>query len=420
MARANLSQTAFTGGVFSPRVLGRVDIDRYQTGLKRCTNAHPVLHGGVKRRAGSRYLSAALSSANLNGSVLVPFVVSQSEAWMVEFANLAARIWNADGTLAGVTLVTPYGLNDLRTIDWAQSDSTLYLFHGSHPISRLRRLVNGTWLLDEVPFTTRPFAEYGNFRANEITLSAATVGLGRTATTVAPTFLASDVGRAILWNGGVAVVTAYTSATQVTVKIEQAFTSTTVIGGQWVLDSSPQTTCTPSAASPVGAAITLTLGADGWNTLDAADGGVVRINGGLVRLTGITSATIANGVIVRELVGTVAAPALAWSLELPVWRSAFQFGHPRTGTVHQQRLIAAHTERFPRTVWGLARRRAAGLRAGHDRRPGVRVHHRRRRSLAHPLRVQRPKPSGADGQRRVQHAQRHRVRPEPDERSRGA
>ena len=352
MARANLNQTAFTGGVFSPRVLGRVDIDRYQTGLKRCTNAHPVLHGGVKRRAGSRYLAAALASATLNGSVLVPFVVSQSEAWMVEFTNLALRIWNADGTLAGVTLVTPYGINDLRTIDWAQSDSTLYLFHRNHPISRLRRLVNGTWLLDEAPFTRRPFAEYGNFRPNTVTLSLATVGAGRTATTAAPTFLASDVGRAILWNGGVALITAFTSSTQVTVEIKQAFTSVTVDGGQWVLDSSPQTACTPSADTPVGAAITLTLAADGWNALDASDGGVVRINGGLVRLTGITSATIADGVIVRELVGTVAAPALAWSLELPVWRSAFQFGHPCTGTVHQQRLIAAGTQRYPRTVWG--------------------------------------------------------------------
>ena len=336
----------------SPRMLGRTDIDRYGSSVKAAVNMHPVIHGGIKRRGGSRYLLAATAPTTANGSTLIPFVQSQSQAWMIELGNLTMRILNADGTAAGVTLTSPYGVSQAPEVDWAQSDSTLYLFHGSHMPRRLRRLENGAWLLDEAPFSTLPFVELGSYGATDITLSAATVGIGRTATTGVDAFLAADVGRALMWEGGVGLITAVGSATSATLTISQAFNSTTVIGGQWILDSSPQATCTPSAAGPVGATITLTLDIAGWRQLDVQQFGMVRINGGLVRLSAFTSSTIVSGIVVRELTGTVAAPPNAWSLELPAWRVGFGFGCPRTGTVHQQRLICAGTQRFPRTVWG--------------------------------------------------------------------
>lgn len=352
MARAQIPQTSFVGGVMSPRMLGRTDIDRYPVSLKAARNAHPVIHGGIKQRGGTRHLMSALAPAVAGGSVLIPFFVSQSQAWLVEFANLTLRIINSDGTLAGVSLTTPYNLADVIGLDYAQSDSTLYLFHPSQPVHRLRRLENGVWQLDQAPFSTVPFAEFGSLGATEITLSLATIGNARTATTTVNAFLAADVGRAIAWNGGLALVTAVGSATSATVNIVQAFSATAVTAGQWYMDGSPQATCTPSVDKPVGAAVTLTLDIAGWRQLDVQQFGIVRINGGLVRLTGFTSDTIVSGVILRELAGVVAAPPNSWSLELPAWRTAFGFGNPRTGTVHQQRLICAGTEKFPRTVWG--------------------------------------------------------------------
>src|SRR5262249_37196352 len=61
-------------------------------------------------------------------------------------------------------------------------------------------------------------------------------------------------------------------------------------------------------------------------------------------------ATVVSGRILRELAATVAAPALSWSLEPPLWSAAL--GYPRTGAIYQQRLIAAGTRKFPRRVWG--------------------------------------------------------------------
>jgi hypothetical protein len=346
MARANLNQTAFTGGVLSPRVLGRVDIDRYQIGLKRCSNAHPVLHGGVKRRAGSRYLGAA-DSAVANGSKLVPFFVSQDEAWMLEFSDASVRIWNADGTALGITLTSPYAGENLRRLDWAQSDSTLYLFSPFSPIYRLQRFSDTAWTLGPANFTTAPFSEIGHRVAVFGTLSATAVGAA-TLSTGAPAFVLADVGRAVVSGQGIAVITAFISDSLVSVDITRAFTSASLSVNQWLIDSSPQATCTPSAETPVGLSITLTLGAAGWRTTDV--GAVVRINGGLCKITAYTSPTIVSATILREMVGTTAAPALAWSINYNVWNGID--GYPRTGTIHQQRLVAASNERFPRTVWG--------------------------------------------------------------------
>jgi hypothetical protein len=347
MPRLTLAQTSFTGGELSPRVLGHTDVDRYASGMKQARNGHPVVHGGFKRRAGFRYLmAAATNTAEL--SILVPFVVGRSLAFMLEFSNLSVRVLNADGTSAGITLTTPYSDSLLSELDWAQSDSTLYLFFPYTPIYRLQRLSATAWVMNEAPFTTKPFAETGFTVTTAGTLSLATVGAGRTLSVTSSTFLVSDIGRAVTCGPGIAVITAFTTDLLVTVEITRAFASTSLATGQWVVDSSPQTTCTPSAKDPVGATITLTLAANGWRAADV--GAMVRINGGLCRITGYTSALIVNAVIVRELSGTTAAAALAWSLEPAVWGG--YTGYPRTGTVFQQRLIAAGTSRYPRTVWG--------------------------------------------------------------------
>ena len=346
MARVVLAQTSFTAGELSPRVLGRTDMDRYAYGLKRCRNAYPVKHGGVKSRPGLRHTASAIN-ATANASLLVPFVEGRAAAWMLEFGNLTVRIRDKTGTLVA-TVVSPYPSAALAQLDWTQSDSTLWLFHPSYPIQRLQRLGASTWVLSPAPFTQQPFAEVGFRPAASATLSDATVGAGRTLTASASTFLAADVGRGVIFDAGLAVITAYTSPTVVTVQITRAFPGVALTAGAWTVDISPQTTCTPSAKDPVGTTITLTLAAAGWRTENV--GSIVRINAGLCRITSFSSATVVNAVILRELSAIVAAPALSWSLEPVVWSDAY--GYPRTGTIYQQRLIVGGNALMPRTVWG--------------------------------------------------------------------
>lgn len=79
---------------------------------------------------------------------------------------------------------------------------------------------------------------YDGTVAQTMTLTSAAVGAGVTATAGGATFAATDVGREI-WGkkGGKAVITAYTSATVVTVQVTIAFPALAIAASGWYLTS---------------------------------------------------------------------------------------------------------------------------------------------------------------------------------------
>lgn len=351
MPRVTLTQTNFTAGELAPRLMGRVDIARYQNGAKTMQNCHPLTHGGCLRRPGTLYVASAKN--HNKAARLIPFIFNRDQAYILEFGDQYMRVFKDGGQVEsspGVPyeIATPYTEAMLWELDYAQGADTMFIAHPDVAIYRLRRFDHASWDLSAAPFTVTPFDEIGTNPATTLTLSAATVGAGRTFTAGAASFLASDVGREIWSAAGVATITGYTSTTVVTCTITVAFAGTGIASGAWTLAGSPQTTCTPSAKDPVGAAITLTLGAAGWRAADV--GKFVRVNGGLAQITGYTSDTIVNAAIKQELTGTVAAPALSWSLESSVWGGSS--GYPRAVSLHEQRLIAAGSDGYPQTVWG--------------------------------------------------------------------
>ena len=435
MPRVTLLQSNFTAGELSPRLYGRVDVARYQNGAKAIRNGRVLLQGGVIRDWGTRYLGQT-HDMTVQGRLL-PFVFNRSTAYMLEFGNLAMRIWRADGTLVetspGVPYVvtTPYTSGQARELDYTQGADTMILWHESIAPQRLVRYGETNWLLEAAPLVEQPADEIGERIDVVGTLSAATVGTGRTLTSASARFKQSDVGRPIESGSGLATVTAFTSTTQVTVSITRAFASTTLAANAWTIGESPKCSVTPSATGPVGSNITLTAGtttlaaaktiiglswaggvataqvtAHGYATADSVVisgvdvpewngtytitvttaneftyalggspasptalgqvqrvqpagttwkssqhvGAYARINGGLARITSVTSDTVAAAVVVQQLTGTAAAQQDAWALEFPVWNAVD--GYPRTGTLWEQRLLAAGSPRFPQAVWG--------------------------------------------------------------------
>lgn len=351
MPRVTLNQTNFTAGELAPRLLGRVDIARYQNGAKTIENAHPLTHGGCARRPGTLFVAEA-KNANKTAR-LIPYIFNRDQAYVLEFGDQYLRVFKDGGQVEsspGVPyeIATPYTEAMLPDLDYVQGADTMFIAHPSVAIYRLRRFGHASWDLSAAPFTVTPFDEIGVNPATTCTLSSSAVGSGRTFTAGAASFEASDVGREIWSSAGVATITGYTSTTVVTCTITVAFPGTSLASGAWTIAGSPQTTCTPSAKDPLGASITLTLGAAGWRSADV--GKFVRINDGLAQITGFTSATVVNATIKQELTATVAAPALSWSLESSVWGGAN--GYPRAVTLHEQRLIAAGSDGFPQTIWG--------------------------------------------------------------------
>ena len=81
----------------------------------------------------------------------------------------------------------------------------------------------------------------GSNPAVGLTLSLATVGTGRTATASGAVFsgTSADVGKSIVFESGVATITAHSSTTVCTIQIVSAFPSTSLTSGTWRYDSIP-------------------------------------------------------------------------------------------------------------------------------------------------------------------------------------
>lgn len=344
-------QTNFTAGELSPRLLGRVDIDRYRNAAETIENCVIYVHGGVNRRPGLQFLAKAKHADKR--AVLIPYIFNEDQAYMLEVGDAYIRVFNTDGTqvMAGAVpyeLQTSYAEADVAAIDYCQGADTMFLLHSNYVPQRLRRFALASWVVDPVPWITEPFDEIGTSPGTTLALDDATVGAGRTLTAGADTWRAADVGRTVTALGGRATITALTSGTVATATVSVAFPGTSFTAGQWNINGSPQTTLTPTTIEPNGASTTLTLSAAGWRADDV--GKWVDLNGGLVQITAVSSATVATGTIHRILSAAAAAPPFAWILEGRVWGG--YNGHPRTGTLYQQRLWLAGSPGFPQTIWG--------------------------------------------------------------------
>lgn len=303
MPRVTYNQTNFTAGEISPRLYGRVDIARYQNGAKRLENVIPLIHGGVKRRDGTKYVNAAKYSDKL--CRLIPYVFNDEQSYMLEIGDGYMRVFDNTG-FAIMDGLVPYEISTsftedmLRDLNFVQGADSLFIAHKSLPIQRIQRFDDDLWVIEDAPFVTKPFAEVGHRPNATLTLSASTVGAGRTFTASGSSFLSSDIGREITSSIGKATITGYTSATVVTCTITKAFTSTSIAAYAWTINGSPQSVISPSATNPVGEKVLLdasrvvNLAAEKTITDASVSGTTITIeivahgyaNGDLVEITG--------------------------------------------------------------------------------------------------------------------------------------
>jgi len=162
-------------------------------------------------------------------------------------------------------------------------------------------------------------------------------------------FLAADVGRAIVSGTGRGVIASLVNTHEVTADITSSFTSTSVIAsGSWVLESSPNTTLTPSAVGPLRTSITLTLSAAGWRSADV--GKYIKVNNGVCKITSFTSTTVVQADVLSLLESVTAVGGGVWTMESESWGSTR--GYPAAIGFYEQRLFYARTDTQPQTVWG--------------------------------------------------------------------
>lgn len=148
----------FNAGELSPKVYARTDLEKWQAGCKTLLNFVPLPQGGVQRRPGWGYITGA--KVNNAAVRLIPFIFSNTQAYVLEFTNLVMRVFmNGAVVLSGgvpYELVTPFVAADLPDLQFCQSYDTLIITHQNYRPKKITRTAHDAWTVASITFTAEP------------------------------------------------------------------------------------------------------------------------------------------------------------------------------------------------------------------------------------------------------------------------
>ncbi|MEK1903238.1 MAG: hypothetical protein AAAB19_27095 [Rhizobium sp.] len=154
MADFRAYQPSFTAGELSPALGARVDLTKYQSGLRTALNVFVHPHGGVSNRAGLQFVHEIKDSSKQ--ARLIRFQFNTEQTYILEFGDKYIRIFRDGGLeLTGAApyeVATAYTAADVQDLVFVQEADVLYLCHVNHPVRKLGRLADNNWTLTTVQF----------------------------------------------------------------------------------------------------------------------------------------------------------------------------------------------------------------------------------------------------------------------------
>ena len=364
----NPSITSFNAGQVSPLMEARSDFQKYTASSRTIENMTVTVQGPVLKRPGTKYIATAKSG----NPRLLPFEHSTDDAYALETGNLYMRFFRDGGQILDPTLpveiVTPYDTSELSSIQYAQTDNSMYFANGTDIPQVLSRTSHTDWTIDAVDFTTGPFLPV-NDTVTTITPSAIT---GSITLTASSGVFESAVGESHVGSIWALDQTRESSTVTGTFTKNSVSLSSPFFTGPYGFTTSGNSngTITLQRSTNGGtswrAALTALTDTDFDNPAEIEeDGAIYRVvmsgygsgsptytltitdntNKGVVRITGVASSTVATATVLTDLVSTNATTT---------WREGYWSdfrGWPTTVAFHQQRLVFGGSETYPQTIW---------------------------------------------------------------------
>lgn len=182
----------FNGGEWTPLLLQRHELVKYQNACKQLQNMIVLSQGPVMRRPGTKFIATTKDNGEAR---LIRFEFSKTDAYALEFTNLLMRAYRNGGLVLDgndpFELVTTYTTDELGDLQFVQSADIMWLVHPDHEIAELTRTGHTSWTLTDEDLVTGPFLPR-NTTDTTITPSATTGAITLTAS--AAIFEADHVG----------------------------------------------------------------------------------------------------------------------------------------------------------------------------------------------------------------------------------
>lgn len=154
MPSTRVLRQSFAGGEISPRLFGRIDIDKFKTGAELCKNMITLPQGSAINRPGLRFVRETKNSQFQ--SRLIPFIFSTTQAFAIEMGAGYFRFHTNGSTLMNgnvpYEIANPYTEAHLFNVQFIQSGDVITLAHPNYQPHELKRLSNLNWVLSTIAF----------------------------------------------------------------------------------------------------------------------------------------------------------------------------------------------------------------------------------------------------------------------------
>lgn len=146
--------SSFNAGELSPLLFGRVDIDKYKSGLALARNVYVDYRGGLSNRSGTQYIDTINGTSGAPHTI--PFVVNTQTSYVLVFTgNGLIKFYSNGAYVGGADLSSPYAIADVPTVKFNQSANVLTLTHPAYPIYQVTRTGPSTFSIAQfVPGST--------------------------------------------------------------------------------------------------------------------------------------------------------------------------------------------------------------------------------------------------------------------------
>lgn len=312
-----LLKNNLSSGELSPLLHTRTDVQQYANGAKKLLNAIPLVEGGAKKRPGTKFRGIFAGALRL-----IPFVPNSDNPFLLILGINTIQVYNPLTQSVVHTGSTPYNTAaKVAQIQVAHSRYRMFFVQGDHPVHRLVCSKDfDNWNFDQFTFVTAPVDEINT--TPNVALKPNGTDVGKTITLTASSYPN--------WKN----------------------TENYIIGERVIhLLKTWEAVSDNSASEPTDLN-------DKWQEVAWYDipvfnashiGAIVNINGGQVRITTITSGTVASGEVLVKLNADVQAIAKSWTLNTAAFTAAT--GYPSTVTFFKQRLVFANTKNNPNQLW---------------------------------------------------------------------
>lgn len=358
MSLINKLQSSFSAGEISPRLRGRVDVDKYASSCRELLNYIVLPFGAVTHRSGFKFVKALADSTKLGR--LVPFQYSNSDSYVLEFSNGKIRFYRNQGIILDsrtfgnpiYTVTIPYTDSELADLRFDQSFDTLYICHSGYAPRKLVRSDHDLWTLSTITFAEPAFLD---INATAVTLTPSGTTGSVTFTASSATFASTDVGRAIRYKAGEdnTDTVQYTGTGSQTYFDITFYPQTSSDVDVYLIGATGQPTLLTYDATPSAGEYNVTGGQinTGFTPTTSEKIQIKRKNAGsgiwgYATITAYTSSTQVTATVNSTLGGTNAS--VYW--RLGAWSATT--GYPKLCTFHEQRLWFANTTSQPRNIWG--------------------------------------------------------------------